>query len=227
MLTVWFRRYRHGESLRLSDSGITPAQVTLPQGLPINIGVSNSSSATCSFYIGDYLTGLVLEAGKSGQVAFPAPAPSGSSQGTPGQITMGCTGNDTIKGQVSVQQPSGSGQGNPNPTPPDSGSTSVVRVTVSNNGIDPATATVQPGRTVRVEIVNQGGPCRFFFGDQLRGLLLPAGASGSAAFETRAPVAQGQPNQATEEGQFRGGAAGKMGCEGEPDHEGSITITRP
>ncbi len=69
---------------------------------------------------------------------------------------------------------------------------------------------------VRLEVTNGAEPCLFYFGDYLRGLLIPGDSEGVAGFT--APARSGSARGAEDEV--------TMGCVGDEQRQGTV-VTQP
>lgn len=85
----------------------------------------------------------------------------------------------------------------------------VREVIVRDDGLNPSQVTVPAAQAVQLQVSNQSGKeCVFFFGQFARGQRIPAGQAQAISFTV--------PQQDAE--------TGTMGCEGDPQRQGSYVI---
>ena len=202
-------------AITIDENGIQPREIALPQGRPVHLGINNRASL-CRFEFGDYIQGLVIDNNAAVGVNFTPVVPQDARGTNPQPIRMGCAGDANRVGQGTIVQvdPNAQLPGNPQLSPPDTGARQ-VDVTIRGDGITPADLTLtRSGGPTRLQIRNEGGPCRFRLGQYLDGLLLGSNTEGVLVFT---------PHVASTIGTDTG--ARSYGCAGDPGRQGSLTIT--
>jgi hypothetical protein len=87
--------------ITLRADGVEPSAAAIPTGTPIRLEVRNEGPP-CLFYFGDYLQGLLIPSGRFAVAVFVAIARSGSARGAADELTMGCVGDPSRQGAVSI-----------------------------------------------------------------------------------------------------------------------------
>lgn len=77
---------------------VEPRQLNLTAGVQVEVQVGNRSGSECTFFIGDYLTGLRVPAGQTAKMGMTIPA--GRSEPT---VTMGCDGDRQRQGSAVIE----------------------------------------------------------------------------------------------------------------------------
>ncbi len=77
---------------------VEPRQLNLTAAVPVEVQVGNRSGSDCTFFIGDYLTGLRVPAGQTAKMGMTIP--EGRSEET---VRMGCDGDERRQGSAVIE----------------------------------------------------------------------------------------------------------------------------
>ncbi len=83
------------------ESSLDPQQLTITAAVPTEIQVNNQSQKACTFFVGEYVSGFAVPPGQTLAKSFTAPDVSASDPSK--TVVMGCTGDQSRQGMLTVQ----------------------------------------------------------------------------------------------------------------------------
>jgi hypothetical protein len=86
------------DQVTVRDGGLDPQQIMVQVGVPAQVQVRNRSDEKCTFFVGEYITGLEVSPGEEKMLSFTVPEIV--SQNT---VTMGCRGDGTRQGAAVIE----------------------------------------------------------------------------------------------------------------------------
>jgi hypothetical protein len=84
--------------IEIYDDRVEPARLTITAATENQVQVANRGARECTFFVGDYLTGLRVPAGQTAKMGLTVPV------GRDGEtVTMGCAGDEDRQGTAVIE----------------------------------------------------------------------------------------------------------------------------